>query len=142
MRSICSTNARRYRGVTVADTIVLLVALVFLIGGLIFPLLSRARAEAISDTCASHLANIGKAMLVYAADYNDALPRAGGRNCAWLPVVWNASTRQAAYATLDPSLSGRVPGLGTGIIDPNNAVASAATAPYRVVSTYWSSTAR
>jgi hypothetical protein len=55
--------------------------------------------------CGTNLAGIGKAMLLYANDYDDELPRAGGRNSSWSPVVWNAATRQLAYS-LDVNDSG------------------------------------
>jgi prepilin-type processing-associated H-X9-DG protein len=97
MRSFCSGNKGRGRGLAMVDTVVLLVVLVFLLGGVLMPMLSQARADATSDTCASHLASIGGAMLMYANDYNGALPRAAGRNSRWYAVVWNAPTRESAY---------------------------------------------
>jgi len=36
----------------------------------------------------ANLSGIGKAMLIYANDYEDELPRAGGRNSSWTPPVW------------------------------------------------------
>ncbi len=122
MRSMCSKSVRR--GLAVVDTVVLLVVLVFLMGGLLVPMLSRARAEATNDTCDWHLANIGKAMLIYAANYDGAFPRGGGRDPYWGPVVWNAPTRQLAYATtLEPNTPGGSTRGDGGTIDPNNVVA-------------------
>jgi hypothetical protein len=125
MRSHYRMSMRRLRGLTVVDTVVLLAVLVFLMGGLLVPALSRARAEATNDTCASHLANIGKAMLVYAADREYALPRAGGMNSNWWPVVWNAPTRQSAYTTtIEPNyyIGAKVRG-DPVVVDPNDLVA-------------------
>ena len=50
-------------------------------------------------TCGSNLSQIGKAMLTYANDYEDELPRAGGRASTWQPKInnWQAGDRIAAY---------------------------------------------
>jgi len=50
--------------------------------------------------CGTNLSGIGKAMLIYAGDYEDELPRAGGRNTAWGGVGcvrWDGIDRRAAY---------------------------------------------
>jgi hypothetical protein len=50
-------------------------------------------------TCASNLSSIGKAMLIYANDYNDKLPRAGGKDTIWQPKInnWQAEDRFTAF---------------------------------------------
>jgi hypothetical protein len=52
-------------------------------------------------TCGTNLSGIGKAMLIYANDYEDELPRAGGRNTVWgsLPntTAWMATDRRTAF---------------------------------------------
>jgi hypothetical protein len=62
------------------------------------PALAKVRQIAFRMVCGTNLSGIGKAMLIYAGDYEDELPRAGGRNTVWGgPVVWNAANRNAAY---------------------------------------------
>ncbi|MEN6335026.1 MAG: hypothetical protein ABFE01_12245 [Phycisphaerales bacterium] len=58
-------------------------------------------------TCGTHLSGIGKAMLIYANDYEDELPRAGGPSSQWTGRVadWTAATRRDAYG-LSPDGSG------------------------------------
>jgi hypothetical protein len=50
-------------------------------------------------TCASNLSSLGKAMLIYANDYDDELPKAGLRNNTWVPTLpnWMGGTRRQAY---------------------------------------------
>ena len=48
--------------------------------------------------CGTSLSGIGKAILIYAYDYDDKLPRAGGENSTWgTSVKWNAETREQAF---------------------------------------------
>ena len=49
--------------------------------------------------CGTKLSGIGKAMLIYANDYGDELPRAGGPSSQWTGRVadWTASDRGKAY---------------------------------------------
>jgi len=62
------------------------------------PALSRVRQLAFRLTCGTNLSGIGKAMLIYANDYEDELPKAGGRNSAWGAVNnWQATSRQQAF---------------------------------------------
>lgn len=57
-----------------------------------------SRNDAFRIECAKNLSEIGKAMLIYANDYEDQLPRAGGRNTVWgRYVMWDAVDRFAAY---------------------------------------------
>ncbi len=67
---------------------------------IIGPAAQFSRFEEYRMACATNLSNIGKAMLIYANDYEDELPRAGGRNSIWAPTIpsWNALNRFGAYA--------------------------------------------
>ncbi|MDY0355070.1 MAG: hypothetical protein RBR19_04275 [Sedimentisphaerales bacterium] len=58
-------------------------------------------------TCGVNLAGIGKAMLIYANDYDDKLPVAGGRGTVWGPGLadWRSERRAVAFG-LDPNGSG------------------------------------
>jgi hypothetical protein len=64
------------------------------------PVLYRTRSGAFRMTCGTNLAGIGKAMLIYANDYEDELPRAGGPGTAWgamTPAGWKAADRRMAF---------------------------------------------
>ncbi len=90
-------RAGNRRGVTKVEVLIVLLA-----GGLLLailpPVLRRARSDAARETCRANLARIGKAMLVYARDYDDELPRSGGRSSTWGEVYqWNAANRYMAF---------------------------------------------
>ncbi len=57
--------------------------------------------------CGTNLAGIGKAMLIYANDYDDKLPLAGGQGTVWGPGLadWRAMQRADAFG-LDPNGAG------------------------------------
>jgi prepilin-type N-terminal cleavage/methylation domain-containing protein len=90
----------RRKGFTLVELLVV-IAIIALLMGILMPALSRVRQLAFRLTCGTNLSGIGKAMLIYANDYEDELPRAGGRtNCTWGPLTGNnyaAATRQLAY---------------------------------------------
>jgi len=74
--------------------------------GILLPALARVRQVAIRMTCGTNLSGIGKAMIIYANDYEDEFPRAGGRNSVWGgPVQWDAGNRFDAYG-LNPNGTG------------------------------------
>ncbi len=61
-------------------------------------LMVRPRKQSIRRLCGANLAQIGKAMLVYANDCQGALPRAGGPSTTWGPVaMWPAPDRYRAF---------------------------------------------
>lgn len=49
--------------------------------------------------CGSNLSGIGRAMLIYANDYDNQFPRAGGRDTIWQPKInnWKADNRFDAF---------------------------------------------
>jgi hypothetical protein len=67
--------------------------------GILMPALARVRQVAFRMVCGTNLSGIGKAMLIYANDYDDELPRAGGRNSTWSGRIpqWLADNRFTAY---------------------------------------------
>ena len=74
----------------------------------ISPLLARTRCYAFKDTCGTRLSGIGKAMLIYANDYEDEFPRAGGRLSIWSgPVNWTAPDRRTAYSLAPDNTGGK-----------------------------------
>jgi prepilin-type N-terminal cleavage/methylation domain-containing protein len=87
------------RGFTLVELLVV-IAIIALLMGILMPALSRVRQLAFRLTCGTNLSGIGKAMLVYANDYEDELPRAGGRNTQWGPLAigcWKAADRRTAF---------------------------------------------
>ncbi|MHC4741393.1 MAG: hypothetical protein ACYS8Z_05750 [Planctomycetota bacterium] len=76
----------------------------FLTGG--FSALTRTRCVAYPMYCGTNLSGIGKAMLIYSNDYDDELPRAGGKNTKWGPTPnWQARTPAEAYGLGDGQAS-------------------------------------
>jgi len=71
----------------------------FFLMGLLMPALARVRQVAFRQTCGTNLSGIGKAMLIYANDYQDKLPRAGGRDTQWDARTpnWLGTDRRQAF---------------------------------------------
>jgi prepilin-type N-terminal cleavage/methylation domain-containing protein len=86
----------RRRGFTLVELLVV-IAIIALLMGILMPALARVRQLAFRMTCGTNLSGIGKAMLIYANDYEDELPRAGGRDSEWGKVNWEADSRYDAY---------------------------------------------
>jgi prepilin-type N-terminal cleavage/methylation domain-containing protein len=86
------------QGFTLVELLVV-IAIIALLMGILMPALSRVRQIAFRMVCGTNLSGIGKAMLVYANDYDDELPRAGGRNSTWAQTIpdWQATNRFNAY---------------------------------------------
>jgi len=95
-------------GFTWIEVVVILVVL-----GFVFVILSpgyrRERRTSLMVACHDQLSNIGKAMLVYANDYEDKLPRAGGPNTEWAPTIpnWRATTRRDAFGLASDGTGGQ-----------------------------------
>ncbi|MHC4313984.1 MAG: type II secretion system protein, partial [Planctomycetota bacterium] len=53
------------------------IAIIALLMGILMPALARVRQIAFRMVCGSNLSGIGRAMLIYANDYDNDLPRAG-----------------------------------------------------------------
>ena len=85
------------KGFTLVELLVV-IAIIALLMGILMPALSRVRQLAFRLTCGTNLSGVGKAMLIYANDYDNELPRAGTKDGEWGPVAnWAASDRYAAY---------------------------------------------
>ncbi len=83
--------------------------MVFQVLGLFLPVLSRTRCTAFRMTCGTNLSGIGKAMLIYANDYEDELPRAGGPNAQWVArtLDWKAPNSRTAYGMAPDGTGGK-----------------------------------
>ena len=55
--------------------------------------------------CGTNLSGLGKAMLIYSEDYDEAFPSAGGPNGQWVARSpwWAADNRKDAYGLSDPN---------------------------------------
>jgi prepilin-type N-terminal cleavage/methylation domain-containing protein/prepilin-type processing-associated H-X9-DG protein len=67
------TERRRPFGFTLVELLVV-IAVVSVLAGILFPVLAKARANARKSTALSNLKQIGAALAMYAADYDDHLP--------------------------------------------------------------------
>jgi prepilin-type N-terminal cleavage/methylation domain-containing protein len=94
------------KGFTLVELLVV-IAIIALLMGILMPALARVRQLAFRMTCGTNLSGIGKAMLLYSNDYQDELPRAGGRNSTWGAVAnWMAADRYTAYGLAADSSGG------------------------------------
>jgi len=86
------------KGFTLVELLVV-IAIIALLMGILMPALARVRQIAFRMVCGTNLSGIGKAMLIYANDYEDELPRSGGRSSTWALQIpqWDALNRFGAY---------------------------------------------
>ena len=65
----------RKRGFTLIELLVV-IAIIAILAAILFPVFAQAREAARKSTCLQNLKQLGTAMMMYATDYEDALPRA------------------------------------------------------------------
>jgi len=78
----------RRAGFTLIELLVV-VAIIAILAGLLFPVFSRAKASAKQSTCLSNLKQIGSALALYAADYDDKFPHAVDASDRYRPEIWS-----------------------------------------------------
>jgi len=89
---------KKRKGFTLVELLVV-IAIIALLMGILMPALARVRAIAFRVVCGTNLAGLGKAMLIYANDYEDELPQAGYPGSAWVAGLpnWDGPGRVQAY---------------------------------------------
>ena len=94
-------------GLTLWEILFVVVLLLFLVG-VIVPALCRVRSKPFRLTCGVHLSGIGKAMLIYANDYDGRFPCAGGPNGSWAARTpnWMGQDSTQAYGMSDAGQAG------------------------------------
>ena len=63
--------------------LLVVIGIIAVLMGILLPALSAVRRTAQRVVCGSNLAGIGKAILLYANEYNGEFPRAGGPASIW-----------------------------------------------------------
>jgi prepilin-type N-terminal cleavage/methylation domain-containing protein/prepilin-type processing-associated H-X9-DG protein len=98
----------RRKGFTLVELLVV-IAIIALLVGILMPALASERRLAYRLNCETNLSRIGKAMLIYCKDYDDKMPRAGGRSSMYSPTIanWRNVTRQAAFGLAADGSGGR-----------------------------------
>jgi hypothetical protein len=83
---------------TIVEVLIIVLVCLFLLA-IVPPAFRQSRSDAFRITCARNLFTIGRAMLIYSNDYDDELPRAGGRDSMWWNQIpnWQADSRFTAY---------------------------------------------
>jgi prepilin-type N-terminal cleavage/methylation domain-containing protein len=86
------------KGFTLVELLVV-IAIIALLMGILMPALARVRQIAYRLYCGTNLSGIGKAMLIYCNDYDDEMPKAGGRSSVYAPSIanWRNVSRQLAF---------------------------------------------
>ena len=81
------------------EIVIIVGACLFLLA-VIMPASQTSRFDAYRIKCHKNLSEIGRAMLVYANDYDGEFPRSGGRESVWAAAIhdWKAANRFGAYS--------------------------------------------
>jgi len=95
----------RLTGTPFAVLGVIIPVLIFFV--ILWPMLINVRQKACRMACGTNLTQIGMAILIYANDYDNKLPRSGGEDTPWAMRIpdWQANNRFVAYG-LAPDGSG------------------------------------
>jgi len=78
----------RFRGFTLIELLVV-IAIIAILAAILFPVFARAKAAAKQTQCLSNLKQIGSAIGLYMADYDDLFPHAVDAVDKFRPEIWN-----------------------------------------------------
>jgi len=92
------TRRIKNKAFTIVEVMTIILICVFVLFVLFF-ILRNFRGTAYRMVCGTNLAYIGMTMMVYANDYNNEYPRAGGPTSVWARNIkdWKADNRYDAY---------------------------------------------
>jgi prepilin-type N-terminal cleavage/methylation domain-containing protein/prepilin-type processing-associated H-X9-DG protein len=98
----------RRKGFTLVELLVV-IAIIALLVGILMPALTSERRLAYRLACETNLSRISKAMLIYCKDYDDKMPRAGGRTSVYGATIanWRNVPRQVAFNLAADGSGGR-----------------------------------
>lgn len=93
------------KGFTLVELLVV-IAIIALLMGILLPSLARVKVIANRMKCGSHLADIGKSMMMYGEENRQSYPVGGIHGSTWTQfntatpgiLQWDASTRELAFA--------------------------------------------
>jgi len=85
--SLRRTERRRPSGFTLIELLVV-IAIIGILAGLLFPVFAQARASARKSTAVSNLKQIGGALAMYTADYDEHLPNRWPLWNGYRPFFW------------------------------------------------------
>jgi hypothetical protein len=76
---------------------------------ILIPAFLHERQIAFRMVCGTNLSGIGKAMLIYANDYDDQFPRSAGKGGQWAMTIqnWRGNNRYVAYGLASDGSGGR-----------------------------------
>ncbi len=85
--SLRRTERRSPSGFTLIELLVV-IAIISVLAGILFPVFAKARAKARESTALSNLKQIGAALLMYTADYDEHLPNRWPVWLGYRPFFW------------------------------------------------------
>ena len=98
---------RKKKGFTLVELLVV-IAIIALLMGILMPALARVKQLAYQMVCGANLSGLGKAIMIYIADFDDDFPKSGGIGGSWAEELggigsggsdaWEADNEIEAYS--------------------------------------------